>query len=165
MYNTNMSDNFDINDFDINDFDDIRPPDKPIREILNGYGNDAFNNDNDFNNDIDNNRIFYEELEQCLIESQLSFLEEEKRQEEENKERKLICEPIRRKLEKIKGHDIANKEIYEAIFSVIEMWELCQIEYFETDKDMFDTIINLITSIRMTKEEHKFLINLYRFLK
>jgi hypothetical protein len=186
---------FTVFDFDFTDFDDVRPPDKPIREILNGNTfNDRSNNDisnNDIsNNDISNNDIsnndsnFDAEFEQCLIESQLSFLSEKKRHEEDEKEfkekefkekefkekefkekefkeRTLICDPIRRKLEKVKGYDIANKEIYETIFSVIDKWKLSQIEYFETDENMFESIFNLITSIRMTKDEHKFLINLF----
>jgi len=188
-----MSNEFDFADYDFDDddFDYVRPPDKPIREILNGNtfndrsnndisNNDISNNDisnNDIsNNDISNNDIsnnesnFDAEFEQCLIESQLSFLSEKKRHEEEDeekekekefKERKLICSPIRNKLERVKGYDIANKEIYETIFSVIDKWELSQIEYFETDKDILESIFNLITSIRMTKDEHKFLINLF----
>ena len=184
---SNEYDFFDFTDFDFDftDFDDVRPPDKPIREILNGNtfndisNNDRSNNDRS-NNDISNNDIsnndsnFDAEFEQCLIESQLSFLSEKKRHEEEEKEfkekefkekefkeRTLICDPIRRKLEKVKGYDIANKEIYETIFSVIDKWKLSQIEYFETDENMFESIFNLITSIRMTKDEHKFLINLF----
>ena len=184
-----MSNEFDFTDFDFDfdnyDFDDVRPPDKPIREILNGNTfNDISNNDRS-NNDSN----FDAEFEQCLIESQLSFLSEKKRHEEEEKEfkekefkekefkekefkekefkekefkeRTLICDPIRRKLEKVKGYDIANKEIYETIFSVIDKWKLSQIEYFETDENMFESIFNLIKSIRMTKDEHKFLINLF----
>jgi hypothetical protein len=171
-----MSNEFDFADYDFDDddFDYVRPPDKPIREILNGNtfndrsNNDISNNDRS-NNDISNNDIsnndsnFDAEFEQCLIESQLSFLSEKKRHEEEEKEkeRKMICDPIRNKLERVKCYDIANKEIYETIFSVIDKWELSQIEYFETDKDTFESIFNLITSIRMTKDEHKFLINLF----
>jgi hypothetical protein len=176
-----MSNEFDFADYDFadDDFNYVRPPDKPIREILNGNTfNDISNNDisnNDIiNNDISNNESNFDaEFEQCLIESQLSFLSEKKRHEEEDeekekefkekefKERKLICSPIRNKLERVKGYDIANKEIYETIFSVIDKWELSQIEYFETDKDILESIFNLITSIRMTKDEHKFLINLF----
>jgi len=165
-----MSNDFDFADYDFDDddFNYVRPPDKPIREILNGNtfndisNNDISNNDRS-NNDISNNDSNFDaEFEQCLIESQLSFLSEKKRHDEEKeKERKLICSPIRNKLERVKGYDIANKEIYETIFSVIDKWELSQIEYFETDKDILESIFNLITSIRMTKDEHKFLINLF----
>jgi hypothetical protein len=166
-----MTDNFDfdINDFDFSDNDVVndyvRPPDKPIREILNGNG---LNGNNTFENDYQS--IFDKELEQCLRDSELSFLNEEKKQLEEEEERKrvelivkertLICESIRRKLEKVKGHDIANKVTYETILSIIEMWELCQLEYFETEKDSYKTIFNIITSIRITKDEYKFLNNL-----
>jgi len=174
----NNFDDFDINDFDFSEINDnnnnnsdyVRPPDKPIREILNG--SNGYNNySNHFeNNTFEDSTIFDKELEQCLRDSELSFLNEEKKQheyEEERKrcdlivkERKLICESIRRKLEKVKGHDIANKVTYETILSIIEMWELCQLEYFETEKDSYKTIFNIITSIRMTKDEYKFLNNL-----
>jgi len=164
-----MSNDFDFNDFDFNDNNndfndnndnnDVRPPDKPIREILNGSnGNSNYKS------------IFDLELEQCLRESELSFQLLEKKQKEEEderirielivKERKLVCEAIRRKLEKVKGHDIANKVTYETILSIIEMWELCQLEYFETEKESYETIFNIIKSIRMTKDEHKFLNDL-----
>ena len=168
---------FDINDFDFNDINDIndnnnindyvRPPDKPIREILNGSNGNS-NYSNNFENSYQS--IFDKELEQCLRESELSFQLLEKKQKEEEderiridlivKERKLVCESIRRKLEKVKGHDIANKVTYETILSIIEMWELCQLEYFETEKESYETIFNIVKSIRMTKDEHKYLNDL-----
>jgi hypothetical protein len=168
----NNFNNFDFNDFDfseINDnINDVRPPDKPIREILNGS-----NGNNTFENDYQN--IFDLELEQCLRDSELSFQLIEKKQKEEEEERKrveliikertLICESIRRKLEKVKGYDVANRVTYETILSIIEMWELCQLEYFETEKDSYESIFNIITSIRMTKDEHKFLIDLIQIKK
>jgi len=168
----NNFDDFDINDFDFSEINDnnnnnsdyVRPPDKPIREILNGSNGNSNYLVNKYQS------IFDKELEQCLRESELSFQLLEKKQLEEEEERKrielivkertLICESIRRKLEKVKGHDIANKVTYETILSIIEMWELCQLEYFETEKDSHETIFNIITSIRMTKDEHKFLNNL-----
>ena len=171
---SNDFNDFDINDFDFSEINDnnnnsdyVRPPDKPIREILNG--SNGYNNYL-VNNTFEDSTIFDKELEQCLRDSELSFLNEEKKQLEKEEERKrvelivkertLICESIRRKLEKVKGHDIANKVTYETILSIIEMWELCQLEYFETEKDSHETIFNIITSIRMTKDEHKFLNNL-----
>jgi hypothetical protein len=181
-----MSNNFDfdINDFDFSEISDnsdyVRPPDKPIREILNGsngnnYGNNTFENDFTNNHENSNPSIFDLELEKCLRDSELSFLLLEKKQKDEEeerkrseliiKERKLVCESIRRKLEKIKGHDIANRVIYEIILSIIEMWELCQLEYFEAEKDSYEAIFNTITSIRMTKDEHKFLIDLIQIKK
>lgn len=151
-------------DFDFDDADDyVRPPDKPIREVLNGSVSN-------FNSNVNYNRIFEDELQQCLLESVLEQeqkqLEEEVRQIEQidkmYKERKLICENVRKKLEKVKSYDINNKEFYETILSIIEMWELCQLEYFETDVDSYAAIHKIITSIRLTIDEHKFLDDLIR---
>jgi hypothetical protein len=152
--------NFDF-DFDLEDDVYVRPPDKPIREILNGStGSGSKTIVNNYNSN------FEDELQQCLLESE--FLEEAKqfeKLEQMYKERKLNCEKVRQKLEKVRCYDISNKEIYETILSIIEMWELCQLEYFETDYNSYEAIYKIIKSVRLTMDEHKFLNELIKVTK
>ena len=151
-------------DFDLDDDNDyVRPPDKPIREVLNGSGSGSGSGSY-----VDYNRIFEEELQECLLESQLSLASEEAKQFEQlekmYKERKLVCEKVRQKLEKVRSFDTKNKEVYETILSIMEMWELCQLEYFETDGDSYEAINKIIKSVRLTVDEHKFLSDLIKVI-
>jgi hypothetical protein len=141
--------------------DNIRPPDVPIREILvpdiNTNYNTNFNTNKIFNNDS----VFEEVLHRSLKDSELFFAEEEQKQFEiimnQHKERKQKVESISKKIDKIKAFDIKNKEIYETICSIIELWELEYIVHFEADKDTYDSIRKIIKTIRLTKEEQQFL--------
>ena len=144
--------NYNDNSDEYND-DNIRPPDAPIREIL----VPDFNTNQNFNNDS----AFEEVLQKSLKESELIFAEEEQKQFEtimnQHKERKQKGESISKKIDKVKAFDVKNREIYETICSIIELWELEYIVQFETDKDTYDSIRKIIKTIRITKEEQQFL--------
>ena len=77
----------------------------------------------------------------------------------------MVCEKVRQKLEKVRSFDTKNKEIYETILSIMEMWELCQLEYFETDPDSYEAIHKIIKSVRLTVDEYKFLSDLIKVIK
>jgi len=136
--------------------DNIRPPDAPIREILVPRFNTNFIRQN-FNNDA----AFEEVLQQSLKDSELLFAEEEQKQFEtimnQHKERKQKGESIVKKIDKVKAFDVKNKEIYETICSIIELWEMEYIVQFETEQDSYDSIRKIIKTIRLTKEEQQFL--------
>ena len=151
--------------------DNIRPPDAPIREILvprfntnlnanfNTNFNTKFNTSQkqNFNNDA----AFEEVLLKSLKDSELLFAEEEQKQFEtimnQHKERKQKGESIVKKIDKVKGFDVKNKEIYETICSIIELWEMEYIVKFETEQITYDSIRKIIKTIRLTKEEQHFL--------
>ena len=137
------------------EYDNVRPPDAPIREIL-VPTNTNYPTINQ-NNDV----AFEEVLLRSLKESELLFAEEEQKQFEtimnQHKERKQKVESILKKIEKIKAYDIKNKEIYETICSIIELWEFEYIVQFETDQDTYESIRKIIKTIRITKEEQQFL--------
>jgi hypothetical protein len=139
------------------EYDNVRPPDAPIREILVHDFNTNFNTNQNFNNDS----AFEEVLLKSLKESELIFAEEEQKQFEtimnQHKERKQKGESISKKIDKVKAYDVKNREVYETICSIIELWELEYIVQFETDKDTYDSIRNIIKTIRLTKEEQQFL--------
>lgn len=132
--------------------DNIRPPDAPIRETLVP----------NFNINHNNNDIAFEEvLFQSLKDSELLFAEEEQKQIEiimnQHKERNQKVESILKKINKLKALDIKNKDIYETISSIINLWEMEYIIQFETDQISYDSIRKIIKTIRLTKEEHQFL--------
>jgi hypothetical protein len=141
------------------EYDNIRPPDVPIREILVPDYNTNFNSN--YNTNFNNDTAFEEVLQQSLKDSELIFAEVEQKQFEtimnQHKERKQKVESILKKIEKIKAFDVKNKEIYETICSIIDLWEMEYIVQFETDKDTYESIRKIIKTIRLTKEEQQFL--------
>jgi len=144
--------------------DNIRPPDAPIREILvpsfNANFNTSYTNFNTIQNQ-NNDAAFEEVLLQSLKDSELLFAEEEQKHFEtimnQHKERKQKGESIVKKIDKVKAFDVKNKEIYETICSIIELWEMEYIVQFETEQDSYDSIRKIIKTIRLTKEEQQFL--------
>ena len=153
------------NDNDDEHNDNIRPPDAPIREILvpsfNANLNTSYTNLNTSYTNFNNDAAFEEVLFQSLKDSELLFAEEEQKQFEtimnQHKERKQKGESIVKKIDKVKAFDVKNKEIYETICSIIELWEMEYIVKFETEQDSYDSIRKIIKTIRFTKEEQQFL--------
>lgn len=137
--------------------DYVRPPDEPIRGIL-------VNTNSFISNDYPFVDTFDQDLQQCLKDSELTFAEEEQKQFEiiqnQQKERKLKCESISKKIDKVKAFDIKNKEIYETICTIIDLWEMEYIMRFETDKNSYNSIFKIIKTIRLTNEEQQFLNDL-----
>lgn len=147
-------------DYD-NDNDNIRPPDAPIREILVPTNANYIRINQNQNQRINNDAVFKEVLLQSFLDSELIFEEEEQKQFEtimnQHRERKQKGENIVKKIDKVKAFDVKNKEIYETICSIIELWEMEYIVQFETDKDTYESIRKIIKTIRLTKEEQQFL--------
>lgn len=141
--------------------DYVRPPDEPIREILVNRNNNTFDDTFASNTFVD---TFEKDMQQCLKESELTFAEEEQKHfetiQKQQKERSQKCESIVKKIVKVKAFDIKNKEIYETICTIIELWEMEYIMRFEIDKPSYDSIFKIIKTIRLTNEEHQFLIEL-----
>ena len=152
----------DLND-DINDDLDIRAPDPVIRErLLDDNDNDAFinYNNNNYNNDhleSDFDRIMKESLEE------FELAETQKVQEMIAMERSKITEKytnIKGKLQKVQCYDTANKDTYETIISIIEMYESNFIVTYSLDETSHANIFKLIKTIRLTKEEFDLLESL-----
>jgi hypothetical protein len=145
--------------------DYVRPPDEPIREILVNSNNNTFAS-NTFANTFNDTFVdtFEEDMQKCLKESELTFAEEEQKHfetiQKQQKERSQKCESIVKKITKVKAFDIKNKEIYETICTIIELWEMEYIMRFEIDKPSYDSIFKIIKTIRLTNEEHQFLVEL-----
>lgn len=142
--------------------DYVRPPDEPIREVLVNTNTFISNNYSFVSDTFDD--TFDQDLQQCLKDSELTFAEEEQKQFEniqnQQKERKLKCESISKKIKKVKAFDIKNKEIYETICTIIDLWEMEYIMRFETDKNSYNSIFKIIKTIRLTNEEQQFLNDL-----
>ena len=142
--------NNDINNY-INDIDDnIRPPDPIINEQL---------LDNDYNYELINQNItnttnttnyieasYNDELNKALELSKREFKDEEDNRKNEFKSIKL-------KLNKILLFDRPNIFNYELILSIIELYEQCYINEYNSLNKEFNDIFNVLKTIRLTKEE------------
>jgi hypothetical protein len=149
MNQTNNNDTNNTNNNDLN----IRAPDPVIKERLVDYGDDDFTNYNynyleTNNNDID--RILKESLEE------FELAENQKIQEMLAIERSKIAEKytsIKHKLQKVQSYDTFNKDTYDTIISIIELYESNFIETYTLDEISYQNIFKLLKTIRLTKEE------------
>lgn len=138
-----------------NDIDDnIRPPDPVIRERLVDYGDDDFT-------DYKYNYLEPEpepDLDQIMKQSleEFEIAEMQKVQEILINERNKMTEKyvnIKNKLKKVQMYDATNKDTYETIITIIEMYELNYIDNYMLDETSCNTIFKLLKTIRLTKEE------------
>ena len=149
MEQTNNNNDID----DIDDIDDnIRPPDPVIREKLVDYGDDDFT---DYNyNYLEPEPNLDQIMKQSLEEFEIA--EMQKVQEMLINERNKMTEKyvnIKNKLKKVQMYDATNKDTYETIITIIEMYELNYIDNYMLDETSCNTIFKLLKTIRLTKEE------------
>jgi hypothetical protein len=142
------------------DENDVRPPDPTITEQLIEPDEFSYNyyDDNYSNNFING----YDNIDEILEKSLIDFEEEE-----EQKMNKLLMEKkheliekyvtIKKKLLKIQGHDVTNKDIYETVISIIEMYEMEYLNKYMLDETSYNNIFKIIKTIRLTKEEFSLL--------
>jgi hypothetical protein len=148
---------YNINDFDLEDELEVRAPDPVIKERL---------IDPDYNTNYDQNFVHETDfvstpdadvaiiLKQSLLEFELA---EEKRIKElivtERIKMTKKYNEIKQKLQKVQGHDTTNKELYNTIISIIELYEADVIDRYALDKISYNNVFKLLQSIRLTKEE------------
>ena len=154
-----MNTNFNVGDFDFEDDDDhdgskdlVRPPDPSKRETLieDSPSISMFNTFNTFSNfDIN----LDEEFEKILQESRNEY--EVQQAERDAKVKSLVS--IKERLMKVKSYDTMNKDIYETIISIIEMYEMEYIDTFSLEAEGYTNIYKIIKTIRLNKDEHKLL--------
>ena len=140
------NENNDIND--IND-DIIRPPDPIINEQLldNDYNYELINqNITNTTNTTNTTNYNTDELNKALELSKREFKDEEDNRKNEFKSIKL-------KLNKILLFDRPNIFNYELILSIIELYEQCYINEYNSLNKEFNDIFNVLKTIRLTKEE------------
>lgn len=136
--------------------DDIRPPDPVIRERLVDFGDDDFT---DFKcSYLEQEPELEPDLDQIMRQSleEFEIAEMQKVQEMLAIERNKITEKyinIKNKLKKVQTYDTTNKDTYETIITIIEMYELNYIDNYMLDETSYNTIFKLLRSIRLTKEE------------
>jgi hypothetical protein len=138
------------------DENEVRPPDSTITEQL--IEPDEFSY-NYYSNNYSNNFINeYDNIDQILKQSLIDFEEKE-----DQKMNKLLIEKkqeliekyvsIKKKLQKIQGHDVTNKDAYETVISIIEMYEMEYVNAYRLDETSYNNIFKIIKTIRLTKEE------------
>jgi hypothetical protein len=139
-----------------NDDDDVRPPDPIITEQLIDPDEFSFNYSNNYSNNFFND--YEEDIDQILKQSLIDFEEDEEQKMNKlimNKKHELIEKyvSIKKKLQKIQGHDVTNKDTYETIISIIEMYEMEYLNIYSLDENSYNNSFKIIKSIRLTKEE------------
>ena len=149
-----------MNQSENDDDDNVRPPDPTITEQLIEPDEFSYNyyNDNYSNNFINE----YDNIDEILKQSLIDFEEEEDQKINKllmAKKQELIEKyvTIKKKLQKIQGHDITNKDIYETVISIIEMYEMEYLNKYMVDETSYNNIFKIIKTIRLTKEEFSLL--------
>jgi len=145
-----------MNQTENDDENDVRPPDPTIREQL--IEPDEFS----YNYYDDNLINEYDNIDEILKQSLIDFEENE-----DQKMNKLLMDKkqeiiekyviIKKKLQKIQGHDVTNKDIYETVISIIEMYEMEYLNKYMLDEPSYNNIFKIIKTIRLTKEEFSLL--------
>ena len=131
------------------DEDDIRAPDKVIKETL----VDPNMNECNYNED--------EMLEHILQQSMMEFEKKSAIHEDnitqfitEEKEKRLdFFISIKQKINKILKLDKQNTQVYEEILNVIALYEEQYITCYKCNKEEYNKIFCLLNTIRLTKEE------------
>lgn len=141
--------------------DNVRPPDPTITEQLIEPDEFSYNyyDDNYSSNNFINE---YDNIDEILKQSLIDF-----EQNEDQKMNKLLMAKkqeliekyvsIKKKLQKIQGHDVTNKDIYETVISIIEMYEMEYLNKYMLDETSYNNIFKIIKTIRLTKEEFSLL--------
>lgn len=151
---------------DNNNNNDIRPPDQAIRETLvydNYYNyNCNYNSDYDYDyNEIDSchdeyDLVFANLLEQSKVEYEKELLQIQQR-EKERESLIALCNSVKNKINRIKGYDNTNQDIYATILYIMDMFEMEEIINYSLKKETFDKTFCLLGTLRMTSEELDFL--------
>jgi hypothetical protein len=151
-----MSNN--INDLDFEEDElEVRAPDPVIKERLidpyyNANYNTNYNTNSDFVQTSDADIAII--LKQSLLEFELA--EEQRIKDLIVAERNTMTKKyneIKQKLQKVQGHDTTNKELYNTIISIIELYEADVIDRYALDRISCNNVFKLLQSIRLTKEE------------
>jgi hypothetical protein len=150
---------YNINDLDF-EKEEVRAPDPVIKErLIDPDFNTAYDTEHDFVSTPDADIAII--LKQSLLEFELA--EEQRIKElivaERNKMTKKYNE-IKQKLQKVQGFDTTNKELYNTIISIIELYEADVIDRYALDRISYNNIFKLLQSIRLTKEDLFLLENL-----
>lgn len=143
-----MSNN--INDLDFEEDElEVRAPDPVIKErLIDPY----YNTNSDFVQTSDADIAII--LKQSLLEFELA--EEQRIKDLIVAERNTMTKKyneIKQKLQKVQGHDTTNKELYNTIISIIELYEADVIDRYALDRISCNNVFKLLQSIRLTKEE------------
>jgi hypothetical protein len=147
-----MSNN--INDFDFEEDElEVRAPDPVIKErLIDPYNNANSNLEHDFVSTSEADIAVI--LKQSLLEFELA--EEQRIKELILAERNTMTKKyneIKQKLQKVQGYDTTNKELYNTIISIIELYEADVIDRYALDRISYNNVFKLLQSIRLTKEE------------
>lgn len=131
-----------------NDDEHIRTPDPIVKEQLVSYQNDIFH---DFDEAIKKSLVEYDNIKNK---------DEENVIENERKFRLNKFNILKQKINKIIHFDKHNKTSYELVLSIIELYENNYINVYEMDQKEYNTILSLVSSLKIPKEEISEFLNI-----
>ena len=131
------------------DEDDIRAPDKVIKETL------VDPNMNDYN--YNEEKMIEHILQQSMMEFEKNTaIHEDNVMQfiaEEGKKRLDFFVSIKQKINKILKLDKQNTQVYEEILNVIALYEEQYITVYKCNQEEYNKIFCILNTIRLTKEE------------
>ncbi len=139
----------------------IRPPD-PIKKETLLTNNIWYNNEDDDNINVIleiSKREYYKQQklnrmkEQEEQEQRMKEQEERMKREEMLQQRKNKLNTIKTKINKMLLIDKENKQKYEFILSIIELYEIGEIHNYKINLEEYTTIINLLKTVRLPIDE------------
>jgi len=142
--------------------DEIRPPDKVIKETL---INNFYNNANANANAIDDDDVLTTVLELSKLEFEQANAEQDQliinKIKEETKERIHQFKNIKQTIKKLLLYDKQKNNIYNTILSAIEMYEEGYIASYILTKKEYDDVVSIFKSIRLSQAESISFSNLF----
>lgn len=159
-----MSKDFDAKEYDAKEYVydeelEVRSPDPVIKERL---CDPNYNANYNTEHDLSQNAVFAQTsdadiaiiLKQSLLDYELA--EEQKIKDLialERAERLQKYGNIKKRLQKVQGFDVKNKEIYNTIITIFELYETDFIDTYALDADSYNNVFRLLSTIRLTKED------------
>jgi hypothetical protein len=158
-----MSKEYDTKEYDTKEYDTkeyneepkVRAPDPVIKERL---CEPNYNTEYDLAQNADFVQSTDAEIAVILKQSLLDFeLAEEQKIKDlialKRAEQLQKYSNIKKRLQKVQGFDVKNKETYDIIMTIFELYETDTIDTYALDEISYTHVFKLLSTIRLTKEE------------
>jgi hypothetical protein len=129
------------------DEDDIRAPDKVIKETLMDPELNDYNEEKMLEHILQQSMMEFEKNTAIHEDNVIQFIAQEE------KKRLDFFVSIKQKINKILRFDKQNTQIYEEILNIIALYEDQYITIYNCNKEEYTNIFSILNTIRLTKEE------------
>lgn len=138
-----------------NDYEELRPPDKIMREKLLDTNNNINElSDEEYNEIINLSIGEYNDYLKKIYDNEKELMENI---EKDKKKRREICEPILFELKKISRFDNTIKNIYDILDPILDSYMSLLIDKYEFDVETHKIIFDTISTLRIKRENIEFL--------